>query len=278
MASQSPLRGSRSRSPSQNPEKNQQPSQSHSPSRSHTSHSPSAQQQQPQPARLPIRTYHCTFCNHLLLSSTRDILNTCARRRSPGLDNALILPIPPPEPSDSESSSGSDSEAEVDEEAQQATTSSEPASTTKRNHKREKRTARRARRQRQHTTLLLSTTHPDRKPVIIRRSDGFEKRLCLRCGRCRVVVGYVLDEVHFPSPASLDGGGGGAAQEGSEQGHSEDEGEEGAMRNMRKRSDEVVYLLPDAVVQTEDIGKANSAAGKEEWRAWGRLAEKTGTA
>jgi len=39
--------------------------------------------------------------------------------------------------------------------------------------------------------MTLSMTK-DTKTTIIRREDGFEKRLLWRCGRCRVVVGYEL--------------------------------------------------------------------------------------
>lgn len=42
-------------------------------------------------------------------------------------------------------------------------------------------------------SLLLNTTL-DRRPVVVRRADGFEKRWVRRCGRCRTGVGYVLDE------------------------------------------------------------------------------------
>jgi len=42
-------------------------------------------------------------------------------------------------------------------------------------------------------SLLLNTT-VDRKPVIVRREDGFEKRWVRRCGRCRTGVGYMLEE------------------------------------------------------------------------------------
>ena len=72
-------------------------------------------------------------------------------------------------------------------------------------------------------SLLLSTTL-DRKPLIVRREDGFEKRILLRCGRCRLVVGYKLDEAQF----------------GAE-----------------KKGGEVVYLLPGGLVTSEDM-----AAGK----------------
>lgn len=44
---------------------------------------------------------------------------------------------------------------------------------------------------------VLLNVIPDRKPVIVQREDGFEKRTPLRCGRCKLVIGYNLDEVHF---------------------------------------------------------------------------------
>ena len=46
------------------------------------------------------------------------------------------------------------------------------------------------------TSVLLNVT-PERRPVIIRREDGFEKRTLLRCTRCQLVVGYCLDEAHW---------------------------------------------------------------------------------
>ena len=45
-------------------------------------------------------------------------------------------------------------------------------------------------------SLLLSTTL-DRRPSLIRREDGFEKRWWWRCSRCRLIVGYQLDILHF---------------------------------------------------------------------------------
>jgi len=36
----------------------------------------------------------------------------------------------------------------------------------------------------------------DRKPIVIRREDGFEKRTLLRCGRCKLPIGYQLDAMH----------------------------------------------------------------------------------
>jgi len=37
----------------------------------------------------------------------------------------------------------------------------------------------------------------DRKPIIIRREDGFERRTLVRCGRCKLVLGYHLDDANF---------------------------------------------------------------------------------
>jgi len=150
---------------------------------------------------IPIRTYHCPFCNQLLVASTRDVL-ALARRRAPepGLDAALILPLPT---SESESG-GADSEQE-------------------------------------HYSILLSTVVPGAQPVVIRRSDGFEKRRLLRCARCRLVMGYFLEP------------GGGAADE-----------------DQAKAKDRVVYLLPGALVETVDLGMKEVDIEREEWGKWSR--------
>ncbi|KAJ5344750.1 uncharacterized protein MYU51_002647 [Penicillium brevicompactum] len=134
--------------------------------------------------RLPIRTQHCQFCNHLLLATTRT-LSTLPRRGGEGKDKALILPL-------------------ENNEASEAT----PA---------------------QHTTLLLSTLIPDRRPTLIRREDGIEKRHILRCGRCRVIVGYHLDAVHYED-----------------------------------QKQQPVYLLPGSVVETEKMGEEEDG----QWREW----------
>lgn len=181
--------------------------------------------------RLPIKTYHCRFCNHLLLASTRDIQLLPRRRSPPAADSALILPLPPKKPSVSASDSESESEPEPE------------GLTPKKRVKR---------RVQEHYTILLSTTLPDRKTTIVRREDGFEKRLLLRCGRCRVVIGYLLDEIHFPRPVR-------EAREG--------EGEEGDKGDDDEAK--VAYLLPGALVRTEEMGdEARKAEVDREWRGW----------
>ncbi|OXV07864.1 hypothetical protein Egran_04372 [Elaphomyces granulatus] len=86
-----------------------------------------------------------------------------------------------------------------------------------------------------HYTILLSTTLPDRKPVVIRRHDGFEKRLLLRYGRCRVAMGYLLDEMRLISrPAPLVE----ADRSNTDVGGGDREGPS------------VVYVLPQSLVRT----------------------------
>lgn len=86
---------------------------------------------------------------------------------------------------------------------------------------------------------------------MVRREDGFEKRWFLRCGRCRVVVGYFLDAVHFPASAEK-------SQEHGQDGEEEDE----------ERA-KVVYLLPGALVETEDMGNPEKMkAIDREWSGW----------
>jgi len=74
-------------------------------------------------------------------------------------------------------------------------------------------------------SLLLNVV-PDRKPVIIRRDDGFEKRTLLRCTRCKLVIGYDLDEAHFGD---------------------------------FKEHARPVYLLPGGLISTSDMVKEASA-------------------
>ncbi|PYI27441.1 hypothetical protein BP00DRAFT_498046 [Aspergillus indologenus CBS 114.80] len=204
--------------PSVQPQPSQQPQQS---------------QPQPQPPnqkqnqKLPIHTNHCRYCNHLLLATTREI-PTLPRRKPPAQDAALILPLPRAEEED-----------ELDTE-NTTTTSSNPENDGA------------AKQPQPHYTILLSTTIPDRKPTVVRREDGFEKRRLLRCGRCRVVVGYFLDAVHFPSGGTADG--------------DEDEDEEGEGQRAK-----VVYLLPGALMET-GVMEANDVeklrAMDREWAGW----------
>ncbi|TKA56323.1 hypothetical protein B0A49_08930 [Cryomyces minteri] len=157
-----------------------------------------------------LHTYHC-ICTSLILASTTP-LTALSVRASPSLDKASILPLPPPP----RSSSPSDS----DDEDPSFSSQKRPRST--------------------HYVLLLSTLL-DRKPIIVRRTDGFEKRWLQRCGRCRVVIGYQLDASQY-----ADAG--------------EDEQEEA--RRDGKRED-MVYLLPGGLVSTEDMRAGRGMEGVE---------------
>ncbi|KAL1885934.1 hypothetical protein Plec18167_001435 [Paecilomyces lecythidis] len=189
----------------------------------------------PRRPRKPIHTHHCRFCSHLLLATTRD-LTQLRRRREPAQDQAFILPIS----SSSGDAEGSDSESESESKSK---TETDKDGKTKRKET--------------DYTILLSTLLPDRKHTIIRRADGFEKRLLLRCGRCRVVIGYFLDNAHFKQQK-----GPGAADTKIEGG--EEEGEDEA---------KVVYLLPGGLVKTEqlDVNAEDVELKLEsdrEWRGW----------
>ena len=251
--------------------------------------------------RLPIRTYHCRFCSHLLVATTREI-EQLPRRREPAQDRALILPLPPrlghghghgqPSPpgqlleGEGDSSwSGVEDEStraealvehqkpQLSQQQQQSEERVPPennsiAKTAKETPK--SKPKRGKGRPNDHYTILLSTTLPDRKPVIIRRDDGFEKRLLLRCGRCRVVMGYLLDEAHFPTraPGTTCGGSNNNAEtkaepiiSGKDRGNSSGGDREGPS---------VVYVLPQSLVRTEKMGDGGGdmPVDDSEWKAW----------
>ncbi|KAJ5256558.1 hypothetical protein N7478_012662 [Penicillium angulare] len=162
--------------------------------------------------RLQIRTQHCTFCNHLLLATTRD-LKILPTRTGEAKDRAIILPL-------------EKNETELEDEDTNTNTTFKSQS--------------------KHVTLLLSTSIPDRRATLIRREDGIEKRVLVRCGRCRVVMGYFLDEVHYD--------GAGLQVRSAGEGEGEDE----------KRFP-AVYVLPEAVVETDSMG---GSGGDGKWKMW----------
>lgn len=171
-----------------------------------------------------INSYHC-LCTTLLLVTTHD-LNSLSRRAEPALDRALILPLPAASKlagEENESGEGTQTGDGIDV----------------------------------GYSLLLSTTQ-DRKPTIVRREDGFEKRTLLRCGRCRLVVGYKLDPAHF--------GAGKATMAGLDQG--EGDAEVGRMTGNADEAVEVVYLLPGGLVSSEEL-KSGKTPEVVEWKDWG---------
>ncbi len=87
----------------------------------------------------------------------------------------------------------------------------------------------------------------DRKPIVVRRSDGFEKRYVQRCGRCKLVVGYQLDWAQFPITSGTD-----------KSGQREDENQQQQTERREGRRADVVYVLPGGLMDTQEM-----CAGKD---------------
>jgi hypothetical protein len=193
-----------------------------------TNPNPDPSPKNPQPQ---INTYHC-ICTTLLLATTHT-LSSLPRRTEPALDKALILPLPP---ASRLAATGEKAEEVEDDAEPQAREASGDVG----------------------YSLLLATTQ-DRKPTMVRREDGFEKRVLLRCGRCRLVVGYKLDGAHFRT-------------EGPEAVGKSTDREPGDVELGRKtqtgdKGIEVVYLLPGGLVSSEDL-KSGKTPEVVEWREW----------
>ncbi|KAH8775079.1 hypothetical protein BGZ57DRAFT_1004849 [Hyaloscypha finlandica] len=151
-----------------------------------------------------VHTYHCV-CTSFLLASTHS-LSTLPRRstsNSPASDAAIILPLPSSPPT------LSPGDADLPQEGY---------------------------------SLLLGMAQ-DKKVTIVRKEDGFEKRICWRCERCGVIVGYELQtQTQGGEAMDLDGG---------EKGKGKEEGYQG----------KVVYLLPGGV-QSTDVMMGRTNGGK----------------
>lgn len=150
-----------------------------------------------------FNTYHC-ICTQLLLATTQD-LATLPRRAAPAIDQAIILPLAFPKAANQEGAPSAGDATSTDE----AGLSSYGYS-------------------------VLTSTISDRRPIVVRREDGFEKRILVRCGRCKLVVGYRLDDTHY----SIDGG--------------------------RADLPDIIYILPGSVVTTEQMGRGEFPK-QEQW-------------
>lgn len=214
----------------------------------HSHHQPTEQPETQPETHSKIKTHHCRFCNHLLLATTRD-LASLPRRSEPGRDGAVILPLPSrdgDEEVDDDDEAGGDDDDEIDEEnrgeEQDDNGMMERTQTQTRTRTRTRTTAKNA----GEYSILLSTALPDRRAMLVRREDGFEKRTMLRCGRCRVVVGYFLDGVHFSGSGTGSGTGSGSGPR-----------------------IEVVYLLPGALMETGIMGDEERMKELDrEWSGW----------
>lgn len=82
---------------------------------------------------------------------------------------------------------------------------------------------------------IMTNLVADRQPTVIRRDDGFEKRTLLRCQRCKLVIAYRLDEAQF--------------------------------KNGSAHAQDVVYVLPGALMSTEDMMEGKTPAQTAAWAA-----------
>jgi len=87
-------------------------------------------------------------------------------------------------------------------------------------------------------SILLGLT-PDKHTTIIRREDGFEKRLLYRCSRCRLVAGYELQSAAEAMDLDTNGTGGDGEYMGK-----------------------VVYLLPAGIMSTNVMVAAGNGGRK----------------
>lgn len=150
-----------------------------------------------------VTTYHC-ICTQLLLATPYSLPALPQRRH----DHARILQLgkPPAHIGEPQEDSAHDASVTTRPESSKGDGQGEQQSAPL-------------------YSFLLNTTL-DRRAVIVRREDGFEKRWIRRCARCKTGVGYVL---------------------------AEPEGEAGP--------GEVVYLLEDGMVETSAL--AGSWTGLE---------------
>lgn len=95
------------------------------------------------------------------------------------------------------------------------------------------------------SVATLLNTSLDEKPMVVRREDGFEKRYLQRCGRCRLVVGYQLDKSQYDGSKSFG------------------------------RRDDVVYILPGAVMSTEEMTQGKDMSSEIAFRDASSISSKS---
>ncbi|KAK6502139.1 hypothetical protein TWF506_002739 [Arthrobotrys conoides] len=195
-----------------------------------------------------IHTYHC-ICSHLILATTRDIFNL-PRRQPPGLDGTLIVPLPPPPrsaDSDNESDYNEDDDGDVHEgeeeqgermdvdrrsqEAPSGLVAENQTSSIEQGYE----ALPKEEPEPKDYTLLLSSIR-DRRPCVIRREDGFEKRLLWRCGRCRLIFGY---QIYDESLEELSKG---------------EDDETNKQKKSRSSKNYYVYILPGGLTTAAGMG------------------------
>lgn len=116
-----------------------------------------------------VLAYHC-LCTQLLLASPQPLENSVQRGRE-ALDKAYIIPLAPLELAIPENSSNGGDGGDGSDGTTENSLSSKHGQRS-----------------------ALMNTFVNRKPIIVRRSDGFEPRYQRHCSRCDLVIGYHLDK------------------------------------------------------------------------------------
>ncbi|CAL3969888.1 unnamed protein product [Diplocarpon coronariae] len=170
------------------------------------------------PVTPTINTYHC-ICTSLLFATTHTLSSLPLRTphsSSSVSDSAIILPLPssPPTPSP---------DALLPAEGY---------------------------------TVLLGLTASSAsfsQPTVVRRDDGFEKRVLYRCSRCGVVVGY---ELHGAGAgANTNAGDADVEMGGTEKGKGR-EGQEGIYAG------KILYILPAGIMSSWFLAEAGQSGKK----------------
>ncbi|KAI9741669.1 MAG: hypothetical protein M1834_000054 [Cirrosporium novae-zelandiae] len=214
-----------------------------------------------------IHTYHhISPCASLLLATTTP-LNALPHRAPPSLDASLILPLPPLPHSPSPSS---DNEDDPEDENNNKDSSNNQSPSPKDLEKGVKGKGKGKENSEggegedgdgdKHYAVLLSTTL-DKKPQIIRRDDGFERRRLVRCAKCRGCVGYFLEHPQQsgqhqqqrvqPSTSSTNIT---TIVEAEEEGEEEPSAQTQTQnKEKEKEKQRVVYIIPGGLVETTEL-------------------------
>lgn len=155
-----------------------------------------------------FHTYHC-LCTELILATTLE-LASLPRRAPPALDKAIILPVV------ATSILGDD----IGSQDQASSVQNGPQNDSRETSRED------------YGHSVLASIVVDRKPTIVRREDGFDKRTLVRCQRCKLVIGYKLDDSQF--------------------------GTGGSIRDMAGRVFDIYFVLPGALVKTEEMKRGET--------------------
>jgi hypothetical protein len=79
---------------------------------------------------------------------------------------------------------------------------------------------------------MLLGLAPERKLTLVRREDGFEKRILHRCTRCKLVVGYELQNQTNQDAMDVDG-------------------EPSKGKGREDYTGRLIYLLPSGIMSTD---------------------------